>query len=72
MVRMLFEKKKVHFSRRFKIAGMFLVKKSSPREFFYVDKGFGAGVIVCLRTCVFLQLLLDLPRERNIWLNCPE
>ena len=28
-------------------------------------KGFGAGVIACLRTCVFLQLLLDLPRERT-------
>ncbi len=35
-------------------------------------EGFGAGVIGCLRTCVFLKLLLDLPRERNIWLNCPE
>jgi hypothetical protein len=28
-------------------------------------KGFGAGFITCLRTCVFLQLLLDLPRERT-------
>ena len=39
MVRTLFEKKhpKVHFSRRFKTGGMFLGKKSSPREFFYVD-----------------------------------
>jgi hypothetical protein len=28
---------KVHFSRRFKIGGMFLVKKSSTRAFFHVD-----------------------------------
>jgi hypothetical protein len=28
-------------------------------------KDFGTGVITCPRTCVFLQLLLDLPRERT-------
>ena len=29
------------------------------------SKGFGAGVVSGLRACVFLQMLLDLPRERT-------
>ena len=28
-------------------------------------KGFGAGVLSDLRACVFLKMLLDLPRERT-------
>ena len=41
-------------------------QRSLPDLLFLVQrKGFGAGVIACLRTCVFLQLLLDLPRERT-------
>ena len=41
-------------------------QRSLPDLLFLVQrKGFGAGVIACLRTFVFLQLLLDLPRERT-------
>jgi hypothetical protein len=40
-------------------------RKLQDLVFMVQRKGFGAGVVSDLRTCVFLQMLLDLPRERT-------
>jgi hypothetical protein len=41
------------------------VRNLQDLVFMVQRKGFGAGVVSGLRACVFLQMLLDLPRERT-------
>jgi hypothetical protein len=47
------------------VAGAGRTRKLQDLVFMVQRKGFGAGVVSGLRACVFLQMLLDLPRERT-------
>ena len=47
------------------VSGAGLTRNLQDLVFMVERKGFGAGVVSGLRACVFLQMLLDLPRERT-------